>query len=193
MNQTYFVPLKPLEARQENLQDNLLREDQHFDVLELVEPCEDLLHRFRLRLLGHGADADHHLLAAIATGLRGLAELQFALRIISIRWPNFIKEKKNINLLAKARGETIIAYSKSPICGWMPSSENSYVLGLISDHWTLLTKHKISIGIDLWPNSHVSWSICISYQPLSDCCSMLVQTQFVAPYDNYESNSVVYL
>lgn len=64
----------------ENLKDNLLWEDQHLDVLELVEPREDLLHGLRLRLLGHGADADHHFLTpAIAVRVQRLAQIQLAL------------------------------------------------------------------------------------------------------------------
>lgn len=68
--------------RAENLKDNLLWEDQHLDILELIQSREDLFHRLRLRLLGHGAYANHHLLAAaIAMRVQRLAEVQLALKI----------------------------------------------------------------------------------------------------------------
>ena len=45
------------------VQYDLLPDHHHPDVLELLQPGQDLLHRFRLRLFRHRADRHHHLLA----------------------------------------------------------------------------------------------------------------------------------
>lgn len=52
------------------LQDHLLREDHHLDVVEAAQALQDLGHRLGLGLLGHGADPHHDL------SLGGLGEEQ---------------------------------------------------------------------------------------------------------------------
>lgn len=52
------------------LQDHLLREDDHLDVVEATQTLQDLGHRLGLGLLGHGADPHHDL------SLWGLEEAQ---------------------------------------------------------------------------------------------------------------------
>ena len=50
-------------GRGTHLENDMFREYETLDVLELLEPREDLLHRPGARLLLHGADTDHHLWA----------------------------------------------------------------------------------------------------------------------------------
>ena len=44
-----------------HVKDGLLGEDEGGDVLELLEPRQDLAHRLRKGLLFHGTDAHHDL------------------------------------------------------------------------------------------------------------------------------------
>lgn len=50
------------------VENHVLGEDHHSDVLELTEPLQDLSHRLRLGLLRHGTDPHHDL---SLRGLRG--------------------------------------------------------------------------------------------------------------------------
>lgn len=58
---------------------NVLGEHNHPNVLELLQTRQNLLHRFRLGFLGHGANADQHLFAGVgrhaAIGVDAIAGL----------------------------------------------------------------------------------------------------------------------
>ena len=43
------------------VEDGILREDDHSEVLKLAQPLQDLGHRLRLGLLHHAADPHHNL------------------------------------------------------------------------------------------------------------------------------------